>query len=136
MINGGIKSNALPEEAWAIVNHRISITRYVEHISYIILHIPRSPLTDFLSFSSVAETQAHDTATVKALAEQFNLTFEAFGNLISDPNAPSSSGKLILEAAFGHSLNPAPRTPLYGEGECSFLGFWQTRPMSREEHVY
>ncbi|KAI4522518.1 carboxypeptidase S [Schizophyllum commune Loenen D] len=91
MINGGVKSNALPEEAWAIVNHRISIT------------------------SSVAETQAHDTATVRALAEQFNLTFEAFGNLISDPNAPSSSGKLILEAAFGHSLNPAPRTPLYGE---------------------
>ncbi|KAI5832984.1 carboxypeptidase S [Schizophyllum commune Tattone D] len=91
MINGGVKSNALPEEAWAIVNHRISIT------------------------SSVAETQAHDTATVKALAEQFNLTFEAFGNLISDPDAPSSSGKLILEAAFGHSLNPAPRTPLYGE---------------------
>ncbi|TRM59536.1 carboxypeptidase S [Schizophyllum amplum] len=90
MINGGVKSNALPEEAWAIINHRISIT------------------------SSVAETMAHDTATVKALAEQFNLTFEAFGTLVSEADAPSS-GKLVLEAAFNHSLNPAPVTPLYGE---------------------
>lgn len=27
VIRGGIKSNALPEQAWAIVNHRIATTR-------------------------------------------------------------------------------------------------------------
>ncbi len=28
MIHGGVKSNALPEQAWAVVNHRISTQRY------------------------------------------------------------------------------------------------------------
>ena len=29
MIQGGVKSNALPEHAWAIVNRRISVVRFV-----------------------------------------------------------------------------------------------------------
>ena len=28
LIEGGVKSNALPELAWALVNHRISVLRY------------------------------------------------------------------------------------------------------------
>jgi Gly-Xaa carboxypeptidase len=28
LIGGGVKTNALPENAWAVVNHRISPTRY------------------------------------------------------------------------------------------------------------
>ena len=28
LIGGGVKSNALPELAWAVVNHRISVLRY------------------------------------------------------------------------------------------------------------
>ena len=28
LINGGVKTNALPEEAWAVVNHRIATQRY------------------------------------------------------------------------------------------------------------
>lgn len=30
LIHGGVKSNALPEQAWAVVNHRISVTRFVD----------------------------------------------------------------------------------------------------------
>ncbi len=29
LIHGGVKSNALPEQAYAVVNHRISTLRYV-----------------------------------------------------------------------------------------------------------
>jgi Gly-Xaa carboxypeptidase len=29
LINGGVKVNALPEQAWAVVNHRISTQRSV-----------------------------------------------------------------------------------------------------------
>ncbi|KIY52185.1 carboxypeptidase S [Fistulina hepatica ATCC 64428] len=86
MISGGVKSNALPEEAWAIINHRISLS------------------------SSVEDTQAHDIATVKGLAERFNLTFNAFGQEVIGGSGPAS-GSLGLEVAFGHSLQPAPVTP-------------------------
>jgi Gly-Xaa carboxypeptidase len=30
LIHGGVKSNALPEQAWAVVNHRISVVRFVD----------------------------------------------------------------------------------------------------------
>lgn len=29
VIGGGVKSNALPEKAWAVINHRVSVTRSV-----------------------------------------------------------------------------------------------------------
>ncbi len=29
LIQGGVKSNALPEQAWAVVNHRITTQRFV-----------------------------------------------------------------------------------------------------------
>jgi len=30
LVGGGVKTNALPENAWAVVNHRISTTRYAK----------------------------------------------------------------------------------------------------------
>ena len=36
LIGGGVKSNALPELAWAVVNRRISVLRYV--------HFPQNTL--------------------------------------------------------------------------------------------
>ena len=30
MIHGGVKSNALPEQAWEIVNHRIAVVRWLK----------------------------------------------------------------------------------------------------------
>jgi Gly-Xaa carboxypeptidase len=37
LIQGGVKANALPEEAWAVVNHRIATDRYfdAEYLSLI-----------------------------------------------------------------------------------------------------
>ena len=82
MINGGVKSNALPEQAHVVVNHRI------------------------LTQSSVAETQAIDTSRLLPIAARHNLTVEAFGKTIVD--APTAYGHLNLSVAFGHALNPAP----------------------------
>ncbi|KAF8074977.1 carboxypeptidase S [Lyophyllum atratum] len=88
MIQGGVKANALPEMAWALVNHRIAV------------------------ISSVEAVKAHDTKIVEDLAEKFNLTYNAFGSKISreEKGAPSS-GSLTLTDAYGNSLEPAPVTP-------------------------
>ncbi|KAF7294427.1 Gly-X carboxypeptidase [Mycena kentingensis (nom. inval.)] len=91
IIHGGVKSNALPEQAYALVNHRIS------------------------ALSSVAETMAHDTALLKSLATEFNLTYNAFGKALSAPGA-SAYGTLTLKDAYGTSLEPAPISPLSGAG--------------------
>lgn len=86
LIGGGVKSNALPELAWAVVNRRISV------------------------LSSVGEVQAHDTALLKHLAKTFNLTYNAFGTQISEDGVPAS-GTLTLSSAFQTGLEPAPITP-------------------------
>lgn len=90
VITGGVKSNALPEQAWAIVNHRIN--------------------TD----SSTSEVKAHDTALLKSLASKFNLTYTAFGSDISE--SETSAGTLSLADAWGTALEPAPVTPI-GSGD-------------------
>ncbi|KAF8909393.1 carboxypeptidase S [Gymnopilus junonius] len=86
LIHGGVKSNALPEQAWAIVNHRISVV------------------------SSLDEVKAHDTHLLKHLGERFNLTYSAFGSLVSEEGA-TASGSLTLSDAFHGGLEPAPVTP-------------------------
>ncbi|RDB23324.1 Carboxypeptidase S [Hypsizygus marmoreus] len=86
LIQGGVKANALPERAWAVVNHRISVA------------------------SSVEEVQAHDAKLLESLAAKFNLTYNAFGATLSEPGAPSS-GTLTLSDAFGTALHVAPVTP-------------------------
>ncbi|KAJ7155550.1 hypothetical protein C8R43DRAFT_884619 [Mycena crocata] len=90
IIQGGVKSNALPEQAYALVNHRISTQ------------------------SSVGETQAHDTALLKPLAAQFNLSYTAFGAELSEAGAPAI-GTLTIKDAYGTSLEPAPVSPISGE---------------------
>jgi Gly-Xaa carboxypeptidase len=86
LIQGGVKSNALPEQAWAIVNHRISVV------------------------SSVDAVKEHDTNLLKSLGDKFNLTYNAFGSRISEEGAPAS-GSLTLSDAFHGGLEPAPITP-------------------------
>ncbi|GLB41814.1 putative to MEROPS metallopeptidase family M20A [Lyophyllum shimeji] len=88
LIQGGVKANALPEKASAVVNHRIAV------------------------ISSVEEVKAHDSELLKGLAERFNLTYNAFGTKVSKKaeGAPSS-GSLTLSDAFGTALQPAPVTP-------------------------
>uniref|UniRef100_A0A0W0EU16 Putative carboxypeptidase S n=1 Tax=Moniliophthora roreri TaxID=221103 RepID=A0A0W0EU16_MONRR len=87
VIRGGVKSNALPEQAFAVLNHRIATT------------------------SSGKATQDRDSDLLKPLAHEFNLTFVAFGNQISGSGAPSK-GRLTLSAP--HKLEPAPITPTKG----------------------
>ncbi|KAG1788220.1 uncharacterized protein HD556DRAFT_907300 [Suillus plorans] len=86
LVDGGVKVNALPEQAWAIVNHRISTE------------------------SSIAATKVRDIELLKSLANDFNLSYTAFGSYVSNEDAPSY-GALTLSTAFGDGLEPAPVTP-------------------------
>ncbi|KAA1468874.1 carboxypeptidase S [Dentipellis sp. KUC8613] len=86
LIQGGVKTNALPEQAWAVVNHRIATQ------------------------SSVAAVQDRDTDLLRSLSKHFNLSYTAFGNSISPKDAPAY-GTLTLSDAWGTALNPAPITP-------------------------
>lgn len=86
IVDGGMKVNALPEQAWAIVNHRISTE------------------------SSIAATKVRDIELLESLANDFNLSYMAFGSQISNGDAPSY-GTLTLSTAFGDGLEPAPVTP-------------------------
>ncbi|KAF8337821.1 hypothetical protein F5887DRAFT_983768 [Amanita rubescens] len=87
IIRGGVKANALPETAYAIVNHRISV------------------------LSSVSAVQSYDMERLKGLASSYSLTFDAFGENSTNPNTPPS-GILTLSDAFHPGLEPAPFTPL------------------------
>lgn len=95
LVGGGVKANALPENAWAVVNHRIA--------------------TD----SSVDATQEHDTKLLLHLARQFNLSYTAFGKQIGDADAPAY-GTLTLSDAWNAALEPAPVTPSAGEDAGAF----------------
>ncbi|OBZ74012.1 Carboxypeptidase S [Grifola frondosa] len=87
LIDGGVKTNALPELAWAVVNHRVA--------------------TD----SSVDVVKEHDTNLLKSLASDFNLSYTAFGTSVSTQDAPAY-GTLTLSDAWGAALEPAPITPI------------------------
>ncbi|KLO11595.1 carboxypeptidase S [Schizopora paradoxa] len=86
LIGGGVKVNALPEQAWAVINHRIAAE------------------------SSVKAVQQHDTSVLENLASEFNLSFTAFGRDVNVHHGPAY-GALIISEAFNSSLEPAPITP-------------------------
>ncbi|KAJ7082845.1 hypothetical protein B0H15DRAFT_851685 [Mycena belliarum] len=90
VVRGGVKSNALPEAAYAIVNHRI------------------------LAESSVAAVRAHDTALLAPLAVRFNLTYTAFDVDISSPGARASGMLALRDLDAASALEPAPLTPTDG----------------------
>ncbi|KAJ7512330.1 hypothetical protein B0H11DRAFT_1698767 [Mycena galericulata] len=103
LVSGGVKSNALPEEAVAVVNHRIATQ------------------------SSVNATLARDAQLVLGLAARFNLSVTAFGEPLTaataekagkGENAAAENGKAEKENAWGtltlsapRTLEPAPVTP-------------------------
>ncbi|EGN91720.1 hypothetical protein SERLA73DRAFT_173383 [Serpula lacrymans var. lacrymans S7.3] len=89
LIRGGIKTNALPEQAWAVVNHRISME------------------------SSLNETTSRQTDLLRPLASGFNLSYTAFGAFLSEPDVPAY-GSLNLSYAPGASMDPAPVSPTDG----------------------
>ena len=60
--------------------------------------------------SSVAAVKHRDTEVLKLLAEEFNLTYTAFGSEISIGDG-TAAGTLTLTDAWGAALEPAPVTP-------------------------
>lgn len=90
LVGGGVKSNALPENAWAVVSHRIGTS------------------------SSVKEVVKHDTKLLKPLAERFNLSLTAFGSRITPDERRSTYGTLDLSDPWDIARDPAPVTPASG----------------------
>ena len=68
------------------------------------------PIHPWLASSSVAAVQQRDTRVLKHLAEEFNLTYTAFGTVISTQDGPAA-GTLMLSEAWITGLEPAPVTP-------------------------
>jgi Gly-Xaa carboxypeptidase len=85
LVSGGVKTNALPEQAYAVVNHRIDTA------------------------SSVAAVKKHDTHLLREFGAKFNLSVVAFGSRLSDADVPAY-GALELSDAWGTALEPAPVT--------------------------
>ncbi|KIJ24736.1 hypothetical protein M422DRAFT_130902, partial [Sphaerobolus stellatus SS14] len=91
---GGVKTNALPEQSTAVVNHRIADDRYDVCVS--------KP-------DSVDAVKKRVTRILSPLASKFNLSVTAFGSdLTGDTPA---YGSLFLSDAWGTALRPAPVTP-------------------------
>lgn len=129
LIGGGIKSNALPEEAWAVVNHRISDRRFEISFSYSI-----RVKADF-SDSSVKKVEDHWREVLAPVAKKYNLSFDPFSeastSMSSLPSAPESkissstttsktNSKAVrhilrLSDAYGTALNPSPISPSFGD---------------------
>ena len=110
LVRGGVKTNALPEEAWAVVNHRIATQRSVFCIQVEIQILIYLSLTWGFANSSVAAVQKRDASLLKHLAKEFNLTYTAFGSVISTEDG-LSVGTLTLTDSWGTALEPAPTTP-------------------------
>ncbi|OSD05272.1 carboxypeptidase S [Trametes coccinea BRFM310] len=92
VVRGGVKTNALPERAEVIVNHRIDI------------------------HSSVSALKKRIAAVVQPVAARLGLKLEAFGEIVGEGNAEyESAGRLRISDAFGTALEPAPITPM-GDG--------------------
>ncbi|KAJ7155498.1 hypothetical protein C8R43DRAFT_1000134 [Mycena crocata] len=95
IIYGGVKANALPEIATAIVNHRIA------------------------EQSSVTEVQDHIVKLVSPIAADFNMSLRAFGRT-SEPD-DMQKHQIILTDAFDTSLEPSPVTPIESGGPYKLL---------------
>ena len=91
VVTGGVKVNALPELASALVNHRVA-----QH-------------------ERVADVQAHIARVVLPVAQRFNLSVDAFGEQLNVDEG-GAGGHVRLADAFGTALEPSPVTPT-GKGD-------------------
>ena len=98
VIRGGVKTNALPERAEVIVNHRIDI------------------------HSSVDALQKRVVQVVKPVVARFGLELDAFSKPeFAVKQDGEASGVLRIADAFGTALEPAPVTPMGDSGPFQFL---------------
>lgn len=83
IISGGVKANALPEDAYAVVNHRIDVG------------------------SSVKEVFERDLAMARIIAKTYD-----FGLIMEDKVIiPETTNGVIRVEKFGDSIEPAPVSP-------------------------
>lgn len=98
IIHGGVKSNALPEMVFTIVNHRIA------------------------DYSSVSELKSRFTDIVSPIAKEFNLSISAFSEEVEQVSPTlDTKGHLRISAAYGSGLDPAPVSPTKGSGPWELL---------------
>ncbi|KAF7425950.1 hypothetical protein PC9H_008312 [Pleurotus ostreatus] len=88
VIQGGFAPNGLPEQVFAIVNHRID------------------------SLSSSAAVKARDTSILEEVARRFNLNYNPFG--IANYHSAAFTGNFSLVATT--LLEPSPISPTEGVG--------------------
>ena len=76
LVQGGVKANALPlpEEAWAVVNHRIATQRSVTLSDNSARNRSRHLTWTLRPTSSVAAVQQRDTDVLEHLAKESNLS--------------------------------------------------------------
>ncbi|KAJ7281642.1 hypothetical protein C8J57DRAFT_1433504 [Mycena rebaudengoi] len=86
IVSGGVKANALPEQASALVNHRIA-----EH-------------------ASVADVQEHMRSVISPIASELNITLYAFPAEDQTMDNP----RIVLTDPFSTALEPSPVTPIEG----------------------
>jgi Gly-Xaa carboxypeptidase len=114
LVYGGVKANALPEVATAVVNHRVSIA------------------------SRVADVQAHMIRVLKPVAREYGLALEAWG----EEMLAGTAGKIILREAYGSLLETAPISPFTTESAAWRLlagttkATWATRPGAKGDEVH
>ncbi|KAI0259581.1 carboxypeptidase S [Gloeopeniophorella convolvens] len=92
LIGGGVKANALPRSAWAVVDHRIA------------------------DWSSVEEVRSRYRHLLRPLIDSYNLTLDAFGD-----GEPSKDYNVRLTTAYGIELEPSPVTPTTGHKPWNLL---------------
>ncbi|PBK99207.1 carboxypeptidase S [Armillaria gallica] len=95
LIQGGVKVNALPEKASAVINHRVA-----EH-------------------SSTEEVQQHIIELLTPVAAEYNLSVDAFGKTLDIGGV--EGGRMVLSDAFGSALQPSPVSPLDLKGPYGML---------------
>ncbi|KAG9090337.1 hypothetical protein FS749_000637 [Ceratobasidium sp. UAMH 11750] len=86
LVQGGVKANALPEQAKVLINHRIALE------------------------SSVAELQKHVARRLSHLGARFNLSVEAFGHDVSEGDKPFY-GSINATVEAHKALDVAPLSP-------------------------
>jgi len=95
LISGGVKVNALPEAVWAVANHRVA------------------------EYSSIPELTSRFISITLPVAEKYNMSLDAFGEMVG--SLGPSWGSIRLQDAFNNTLVPAPVTPSIGSGPYELL---------------
>lgn len=100
LVEGGVKVNALPERASAVVNHRIAEHRFYFFVECAGLYLP-------LAFSSVGELQQHLIDILTPVALKYDLALVAFDSNVTSGGA----GQVTLSDFHWTALEPSPVTP-------------------------